>query len=289
MLTRADIPRLLLAGLKTEFQNSYNAVQTVFQEFTTEVKSTKAEEVYAWLGATPKLRKWRDERMPKAMREHGFTLKNEDYEASIEVHKNALDDDQYGQIKIRVSAMGTEAKKGYDIFAAECVEAGHTTVCYDGQNFFDTDHQEGKSETHSNYSSSGMALSAANIKTIVSTMRGYTNDEGTLAGINPTHIMVPTILQFTAVELFVNTVVNVTTDPAKAAIAGLLKVIVNPYLSNAGGANAAYYVLDLSQPVKPFIFQNRQNMEFAALDNPKDEEVFKRKKLLYGVDARFVF
>lgn len=262
---------------------------TVYQEFTTEIQSNKAEENYGWLGSTPQLQEWKDERAPKGLLEQGFTLKNKDYEASIGVNRNALDDDQYGQIKARVQMMGTEAKKGYDIFAAACVEAGHTSVCYDGQNFFDTDHSEGLSGTQSNYSASGLALSSTNAKTIVTAMRDFKNDQGVLAGVNPTHVMVPTGLEFTAKELFDPTFVNVTTDPAKASIKGLLKVIVNPYLSNSGGASAAYYVLDLSQGIRPFIFQNRKALTFDALDKSTDYANFMSKTIYYGVDARFAF
>lgn len=102
--------------------------------------------------------------------------------------------------------------------------------------------------------------------------------------------MVPTGLEFTAKELFDPTYVSVTTDPSKATLKGLLKVIVNPYLTNAATvANSAYYVLDLTQPVKPFIFQNRKNLEFVAQDQPSDTDYFMRKTLYYGVDGRFAF
>jgi phage major head subunit gpT-like protein len=101
--------------------------------------------------------------------------------------------------------------------------------------------------------------------------------------------MVPKNLEYTAKEIFDPMFVKVSTNPSQAALSGVLQVIVNPYLSQTGGANAAYYVLDLSQPVKPFIFQNRQKMQFVALDNAEAYENFMRKKIYYGVDARFVF
>lgn len=67
------------------------------------------------------LKKWIDERTPRALRENGFSLKNKDYENTIEVDRNALEDDQYGQIKIRTQTMGAAAKQSYDKFAAEVV------------------------------------------------------------------------------------------------------------------------------------------------------------------------
>lgn len=288
MLTRKDIPRLLTAGLQTIFKAGYDSVATIFQEVTTEVPSTKASEDYGWLGSTPWLKEWKDERAPQALIENGFTLKNKDYEASIAVDRNAIDDDQTGMVKMRVQGMAMAAKKSYDQELVTVIEGNG--LCYDGQNFFDTDHSEGSSGTQSNYQSSSYALASDKAKLVVTAMRGFKDDKGKLCGINPSHIMVPTGLEFTAKELFDPTYVSVTTDPSKATLKGLLKVIVNPYLTNAGTvANSAWYVLDLTQPVKPFIFQNRKALEFVALDNPSDVDYFMRKTLYYGVDARFAF
>lgn len=288
MLTRKDIPRLLTAGLQTIFQNGYSGVATIYQEITTEVMSTKASEDYGWLGETAGLKEWLDERAPASLKENGFTLKNKDYEDSIAVDRNAIEDDQYGMVKMRVQKMAVSAKKSYDKELVKLIEGNG--LCYDGQNFFDTDHQEDKSGVQSNYFSSGYALAADKAKLVVTAMRGFKDDQGNPAGINPSHIMVPTGLEFTAKELFDPTYVSVTTDPSKATLKGLLKVIVNPYLANAGTvANSAYYILDLTQPVKPFIFQNRKPLEFVAVDQPSDIDFFMRKTLYYGVDARFAF
>lgn len=281
MLTQADIARMLTSGLKTTFQDGYKGVETIFQDLTTEVKSNKASEEYGWLGETSGLKEWIDERTPKALRENGFTLKNKDYEDSITVDRNALEDDQYGQITTRINGMGVAAKKSYDVIFTEVVEAGHTSVCYDGQNFFDTDHEEGDSGTQSNYSASGMALSETNLETIIGTMSSYKTDAGKLAGINPTHIMVPGNLEFTAKKILDPSAVGATVSTTPNAVKGRLNIIVNRYLSQTGGASAAYYVLDLSGAVKPFIYQNRKELEFAAQDNPDSPDFFMRKKLHY--------
>jgi len=41
----------------------------------------------------------------------------------------------------------------------------------------------------------------------------------------------------------------------------------------------------LSKPIKPIILQIAKKIDFAALDSPTDENVFMRKKFLYGVDS----
>lgn len=290
MLTRGDIPKLLLAWLKTEFFKGYNQINPFYTEVTTEVKSNKASEVYAWLWDNPWLREWRDEKMPKALLEHGFTLVNKDYEATIAVDRNALDDDQYGQVKIRAMNLGISTRRSYDKILTEVIEAWHSTVCYDWQNFFDTDHSEWDSWTQSNYQASSYALAADKLKLIISAMRQFKTDTGEYAGINPTHILVPTGLEFTAKELLDPTFVSVTTDPSKATLKWLLKVIVSPYLANVWTvANSAYYVLDLSGAVKPFIFQNRKPITFVALDKDTDYDNFMSKTLYYSAEARFAF
>jgi phage major head subunit gpT-like protein len=53
-----------------------------------------------------------------------------------------------------------------------------------------------------------------------------------------------------------------------------------------GGSSTAWYLLDLSRPIKPLILQRNKNPEFVAQDRVTDENVFMRKKFRYGVDDR---
>ena len=287
MLTRNDIIRLNAAGLKTTFFDSFREPTTIYQTITIEIPSNKESESYAWLGETNGLKPWKDERVPHSLLENGFSLKNEDYEDTIAVDKNALADEQYGQIKIRVQNMGTVAKQSYDEYLAAKIEAND--VCYDGQNFFDTDHEEGESGVQSNVYTTGKAFSAASLKIIMSDMRKFKMSNGKKAKVKPSHVMVPADLEWTAMEVLDPAAISVTTDPSKAVMKGKLDIIVNDELAD-NGANSVYYVLDLkSRAVKPFIFQNRQSITFEALDDPKNIELFMRKKIYYGVEARFAF
>ena len=56
--------------------------------------------------------------------------------------------------------------------------------------------------------------------------------------------------------------------------------------NSGGGAGDPWFLLDLSRPVKPIILQIRKRPEFISVDHPEDENVFMRKKFLYGVDDR---
>ncbi len=54
----------------------------------------------------------------------------------------------------------------------------------------------------------------------------------------------------------------------------------------ADQAGPAWYLLDTSRPVKPFIFQERLKAEFQALTRPEDPDVFWKDQYAYGVRAR---
>lgn len=259
-------------------------VEPVYPKITTKVKSTKPSEEYGWLGENTGLRKWIDERAPHALKEFGFVVKNEDYEDTIAVDRNAYADDQYDQIKLRVNGMGRSAEMSKDEIFATFLETNG--LCYDGQNFFDTDHEEGTSGAQSNVETSGKALAATTLQEVIEAMKQFKGDTGRLAAIMPSHLMVPTGLEFTAREILMP-----KTRDASRTLEGVLELIVNPYLTTAAtAANSKWYVLDLkSRPVAPFIFQERKPVEFVAMDDPKDINNFMRKELYYGVDTRFAF
>jgi len=108
MLVKSDIPKLLLAGMRTEFMKAYEVAAKDYEKLATVISSTKSSETYPWLGGVPKMHEWKDERIPQGMLEHNFTIANRDWEASIAVDRNAIEDDQYGQINVRVKELATE-------------------------------------------------------------------------------------------------------------------------------------------------------------------------------------
>ena len=63
---------------------------------------------------------------------------------------------------------------------------------------------------------------------------------------------------------------------------GIARVVAFPWLSDA----SKWYLLKTDGVVRPFIFQDREPVEFNALAE-ESEESFKREKFLYGVRARY--
>ncbi|GAB4389037.1 MAG: Mu-like prophage major head subunit gpT family protein [Thermodesulfovibrionales bacterium] len=191
-------------GFRTVFSEAFEAVEPLYKKVAMVVPSSVREETYAWLGAFPRMREWVGERHIKNLRTHSYTVRNKDWEATIEVDRNDIEDDAVGVYRPIIAEMGRAAALHPDELVFGLLAAGFETACYDGQNFFDTGHPVG-SGTVSNF---------------------------------------------------------------------------------GGGSGAAWYLLDTSRALKPLIFQSRREVEFVSKDRPDDENVFMRKKYLYGVDRR---
>lgn len=296
MLVKTDIPQLLLAGMRTEFMKSYEMAEKQYTTIATEIKSSKSAETYPWLGAVPKMKEWVDERTPQGLLEHNFTVTNRDFEASIAVDRNAIEDEQYGQIEIRVKELSVEAARFFDELVFTLIPEGINTTgssgslfegksvaCYDAKAFFATNHSEGKSGTHSNRGSS--ALSISSLQAAITAMRKFKNDQGKPSHIRPNVLVVPPDLEWTA-----NKLINSASDPSEGTTTSFnatntlyknLTVVVNDYLTDTNN----WYLFDTRRVMKPIILQTRKTPTFSDLTSGTESE-FMRKKLYFGVEWR---
>ena len=49
MITKGDIPKLLLAGMRTEFMKAYETADKKYAKLASEIGSSKSSETYPWL------------------------------------------------------------------------------------------------------------------------------------------------------------------------------------------------------------------------------------------------
>ncbi|MCX5513426.1 hypothetical protein C3941_23845 [Kaistia algarum] len=129
--------------------------------------SDMASETYAMLGFSPAMREWVGGRQAKGFRDNGFTIVNKHFESTIEIRARDMRRDKTGQIMARVNEHADRADQHWASLLATLILNGQTTVCYDGQYFFDTDHSEGNSGTQSNSIS-------VDISTLPATLHGST-------------------------------------------------------------------------------------------------------------------
>ena len=141
----------------TTFNKAFSGVKPMWEQVAMKVPSTTAENVYAWLGAFPRMREWIGDRQYKNLRTHDFSIKNKEFEATIEVPKKNIEDDSVGVFTPVVAELGRAAATHPDELVFALLAAGLTTLCYDGQYFFDTDHPVGSGVVSNNLGGAGTA------------------------------------------------------------------------------------------------------------------------------------
>ena len=239
--------------------------QAIMSEFPT----TTSEELIAWLGQTPAMRKWVGPRTPTGIRDEGVTIYNEAYEASMDLSADEVRWDKSAQIMARVNEFGIRAAQHWDDLLSTLIVAGETALCYDGQAYFDVDHSEGDSGTQSN----DLALTAvdadvptvaevaADISAAINALIGFRDDRGKAMNAAAAKFLVMTPAKF-----FMTTKSALTGDmilSGAAAISNVLKapgfaidVVANPELDLTAAwitTTRKLLVFRVDSPVSPFI------------------------------------
>lgn len=286
---------LTTAGLRSTFFERLNSTPARWQEWCTQVPSTLPIETYKWLGTVANPREWGTGRIAKGLRTESYTLENLEYESTIEVDRKEIEDDQTGQIRLRVQDMATRAQQYKDYLLAQLLITGDESGqnSYDGVSFFNDTHVSGASGNQDNLLTFEVASTditqptATEFKTAVqlaaTAMMNFKDDQGMPLHMDAnglTLVCAPN-LYFAALEAMTASVINNTSN----VNAGLAQVVSFPFLSVNPGE---WFLLKVgTSAVNPFIMQIKEPLEFVAIDSPSSEHVFKTNKYLYGTRERF--
>lgn len=131
---------IVFTGFKTSFQKGLAQAKPMWTEVATEVPSTTTKEKYGWLGDLPGLREWVGPRVVHNLAAHDYEIRNRKFEQTVGVDVDDIEDDSYGLYAPRFELMGRAVAAHPDLLVWPLLKAGFSTVCYDQQYFFDTDH-----------------------------------------------------------------------------------------------------------------------------------------------------
>jgi len=136
----------LFQGFNASFNKGLQAAPSRYKDVAMVIPSATLETTYGWLGQFPRLREWLGDRVIKNLESHSYAVKNKLFETSVKVKRTDVEDDQYGIYGPLMEEMGRAAGDHPDELVFALLSQGFSTLCYDGQNFFDTDHPVGGEE-----------------------------------------------------------------------------------------------------------------------------------------------
>lgn len=136
----AEILHALTTSLSAAFTAGLAGVKPQYLRIATEVPSSAASNTYGWLSDLPEIKEWIGERQLAVLSQQGYTITNKTWESSIRVKRESIEDDQIGQYSIVSQGYGRKVGVFPDTLAFKLLSEGFSSLCFDGQNFFDTDH-----------------------------------------------------------------------------------------------------------------------------------------------------
>lgn len=295
LITTANLDALRVQ-FEMRFNEAYGDTEVWAPKLATAIPSSTKQNVYGWVAQQTKMREWIGPRQALNLTEHDYTLVNQRYEATIELDRDEIEDDNLGLFtSVTVPQLAQAAKKHNDQLLKTLLQSNSEAgpAAFDGLSLFNDAHPTFDEDGTTYDNNFSLALTSDNLFTVWSTMAAYTGEDGEPLGIIPNTLVVPPQLYRTALEIVragvvARSIENAAADSiASAAIdnvmQGWMDVVMIPEFANIADR---WYVADTSKPLKPLIVQNRRSDQFVARDNPQDPKVFDQAKFTYGVDNR---
>ncbi len=270
--------QIVYQSVATIFNEVFETTPSVLNKLATTVPSATREEIYAWLGRFPRMREWIGERVLANMKLYDYSIKNRDWESTVAIDRNDIEDDRYGVYKPLVASMAEAAKYHPDELLYELLLGGFTGLCYDGLPFFTAAHPYGLDGAIQ--SNLGHGILASNSYALArSQMMSLKDDQGKILNIVPDLLAVPPQLEEVGRILLHNDLIDATSNQWK----GSAELLVVPGLS---ASPTAWYLLDSKKAVKALVFQQRKAPVVTMINRPDEDSVFMKKEYKFGVDSR---
>lgn len=265
--------------------------------------SDQASEEYKWLGMAPMLREWLGGRHAHGLREQGITIRNLDFEGTLEVLLSEIRRDKTGQVMIRIGELARRCVEHWGKLLSTLISNGTGStsgLCYDGQYFFDSDHSEGDSGTQKNLLTNG-EVAALNVGTataptaiegakailgVIAYMLTYKDDKGEPMNDGARNFLVmtsPVLWSHLGPAIYDSFAGSGETNPAKAMIDSTdfnIALVPNSRLTYT----TQFVTFRTDAKTKALIRQEEQGIQIDAQAEGSYEE-FHNKRHLYGVTA----
>jgi len=132
----------MLSAFKNEFAQHIRLLEaeSFHKIAATTIKSNSKSNTYGWLGKFPQLREWIGDRVFENIKNSSYVIENKKYEATLNVDRTDIEDDNLGIYTPMAKAMADEFIAFLNRNLATLLKNGFNTACYDGKKFFD-EHQ----------------------------------------------------------------------------------------------------------------------------------------------------
>ncbi|MGE0551363.1 MAG: Mu-like prophage major head subunit gpT family protein [Kofleriaceae bacterium] len=271
-------------GFHAAFLQQIGLDATPIDALYTEISSRHRVEEYKWLGDLPGFTEWTGDRKLSGVDAFSFRLANKKWSNGIRVNNDDWKDDNLGLLPVQVRGLAAQAKRhrwdmmvklllnGFDGAAYPDVGNG---LGYDGAFFFSDSHATGDNKL-------ALALDATNLAAAELLLASQTTYTGEPMYLRGTHIICGPKLEPVARKIITQeAIAGGESNPNR----GRYELITSPLIR--GTYDDYWFLADLSQPVKPLLFQMREEISTSAVTANNSVPRFINDELWFGAEARY--
>lgn len=216
------------------------------------------------------MKEWGTNRINDVQKTRALQFGFKNYERTIEVDRNDLEDDVIGQYDNLAQGHGMAAARMPAELVFGLLETGATALAYDGIAFF------GAHAFGTNFTTN--ALSSASYEAALQAIAAFTTLNGQKYGLRGSiRLVVPQGLRFTAEAIVGNPTIA---DGIRNQMQGTAAVVVPPTLTDPNN----WFVVIQDGPFKPILFSTKRAPSGMETDT---SALFDKRKVYYGIDARW--
>lgn len=280
----------ILTNFRALFQDSFEAARTMqgWGDMAIPMPSDSESNTYEWFGTVPKMEDVSHDVVKiHDLTEYNFVLNNKEWQAAIEVKREAIERDRLGLITPRITQLAMEAARHPGELMLGLFESNPTT--FDGTAFFANSHNVA---TFDNLlAGSGVTVDAfqTDLSVARSTLALFNDDKGRPMNLVGNIIVVPPALEMVAWQALNTTNSGANTGTPPATLNGMwsasgYSVIRNPYLTDP---NDWYLLVNGGPTQRPFIWQEEKAPVVESDTNPFSREAIIQRTFLYSVYGRY--
>lgn len=247
-----NVPKHLVVGARTGFLTGMKRRAYPWQKVAMTLNMGAASVDLVDLGAAPMPLESKSGLTVQDMIERTKAVTPTDWDITVWISQNAVDDDQTGALLRRCRQAGDNFQKHINKRVMQVLNAGDGTTygsCYDGQDFFDSDHVDAGAHYQTNQDNENtLALTLDNFETVWVAAQGTMDDQGEYTEYIYDLIVCNPSLAREAAQICENREAYDTANREMNPYAGKIDFITSSYLDTN-----AWHLIASDEVVKPLV------------------------------------
>jgi len=274
-----------LGELDYQFRTGYNEIfakeEGLVSQLATVIPMTSGTIRLTGVKAFARMREWIGPRQHKNIEALGFTATVRKFEDTVDVPRDDIEDDTYGQYMPQIQAMAQGAAQLDNRLLAAILQGSAAETGYDSKKLGANDHSMG-GDTYDNLVTTALGQSA--IKTAIDWFGSLKDEAGEEIAITPTHLITRDkgSAYWAARKWLLKETVVDSGSLVDNETVGVLQHLTFPFITS----DTFWAVVCLNEIIKPVLLLRRTEPEMTSIIDPSHPQVFEEDRFSWGVRYR---